>query len=93
MIYYRCKCGDRQSWSSMGEPRCVVCDKCGSTLGTSPTDHLPVEPHRFSAWRWDIDQRTGVRFQVLYCTACTQKEQRSEADALADASAEPEAPV
>lgn len=40
MIYYKCKCGKSESWSSMGVPACRVCKYCGTTLdGSEPIPH------------------------------------------------------
>lgn len=77
MIGYRCKCGHIWGSTSFGVPRCVTCDKCGSTMGAGPNDHLPLEPHNWSEWRWEINHVTGERHQSRYCyTLCGTREKR-----------------
>jgi hypothetical protein len=49
MQYYRCKCGERWSMSSMGVQDCITCDKCGSTLAQSPSSHGEPIPHDIRA--------------------------------------------
>lgn len=58
MIYYRCKCGESVSWSSMGVQDCQTCEKCGSTLGQSPSGHPEPKPH---------DIRAEIRDGKVYC--------------------------
>lgn len=45
MKYYRCKCGDQQSYGSMPPPFCHACPLCGSNLATHPADHDDAAPH------------------------------------------------
>lgn len=74
MIGYRCKCGELMAWSSMGVPQCVVCEKCGTTLANHPDHHLTEpEPHQWET-RWEIDHKTGERWQERSCLRCMTKE-------------------
>lgn len=49
MQYMRCKCGNRQCWTTMGASSCEVCEECGSTLGYGPNSHPEKTPHRVHA--------------------------------------------
>jgi hypothetical protein len=49
MRFMRCRCGELTCWTSMGSPRCHVCEKCNSTLAESPSSHLDPIPHDFYA--------------------------------------------
>lgn len=73
MIGYRCKCGERTAWSSMGVPRCDPCLSCGSTLAAHPDGHLDPLPHD---WRegWNIERTTGERFRERECSRCWKVE-------------------
>jgi hypothetical protein len=52
MRYYRCKCGNSYSWSSMGQPTCRGCKKCNTTLEEGPSLHTAPEPHKWVAHKW-----------------------------------------
>lgn len=73
MRYYRCKCGKRAAWSSMGVARCDGCEECGTTLAEGPNDHDTPEPHD---WReeWTIDKQTGERGKERVCLSCQRQE-------------------
>jgi hypothetical protein len=43
--YFQCKCGEAKSWSSMGQPSCRRCSKCGSDLAEGPSSHCEPSPH------------------------------------------------
>lgn len=73
MIYYRCKCGKHESWSSMGVPLCQVCEKCGSTLATSPSTHLDPKPHEYVT---QYDQDTGKPYEI--CLQCMRTKDQNE---------------
>lgn len=46
MQYYRCKCGNRQFWSSGGEPYpCQGCESCNTTFSQTKRGHKPLVPH------------------------------------------------
>src|SRR3546814_9028228 len=47
MQYYRCKCGKRTAWSSMGVMPCAGCPDCNTTLALGPDSHGEPEPHDF----------------------------------------------
>lgn len=36
MVYYRCKCGNREAFGSMPPPPCEECPLCLTTLETHP---------------------------------------------------------
>lgn len=74
MIYYRCKCGASESWSSMGVERCFACPQCGSDLATHPEGHSEPLPHEYGPPEWEIDKETGERWQVRRCVMCHRKE-------------------
>lgn len=44
-MFYRCKCGRAQAWSSMGVSLCDVCPDCGSNLALGPDSHRDPAPH------------------------------------------------
>ena len=46
MRYYRCACGEKESWSSMGTLPCEGCSKCGTTLAESRFGHETPKPHK-----------------------------------------------
>jgi len=56
MRFFRCKCGSRTAWSSMGVQTCEVCEECGSTLAESPDTHLEPTEHQ---WKTQFNQDTG----------------------------------
>lgn len=68
MQYYRCKCGETASWSSMGVARCERCSKCGSDLALGPDGHLEPVSHEYVT---KYDQNTGVPYEV--CRGCLQR--------------------
>lgn len=48
MVYYRCRCGKREVWSSGEMPaRCSPCGSCGSVPADSPSAHPDPIPHAF----------------------------------------------
>lgn len=67
MIYYRCKCGEHESWSSMGPRRCTRCKKCGSNLASGPESHSEPEPH--DVIRVPVETDTGEAF-LSTCSWC-----------------------
>jgi hypothetical protein len=69
MLFYRCQCGESQSWSSMGHSKCDPCEKCGTAIALGPDGH-GVEPHQWSEPYWIIDSKTGERAQEQRCRSC-----------------------
>ena len=65
MQYFRCKCGNLESWSSDGTTPCRACSKCGTTLAQHPDDHRTPVPHQ---WQTQYDQNTGKPFE--FCRVC-----------------------
>ncbi len=61
MRYFRCKCGERTAWSSMGIYPCERCSKCGSDLAESPNSHREPQPHRMQAERVQAQTDAGLR--------------------------------
>lgn len=77
MIYWRCKCGDRElRESGMPPARCKVCEKCGSTLATSPDTHDEPEPHKLVT---RYHPSTGKPYQVCTNSGCIHREGYAEA--------------
>lgn len=74
MIYYRCKCGQCESWGSMPPARCNSCPTCGSNLATGPDEHREPESHQ---WFARYDEKTGEPYEV--CGNCLQKKLDVEA--------------
>lgn len=74
MIYYRCKCGNAEAWSSMGVAPCIACSKCGSDLAASPNSHGAVQPHSFVT---KYDTNTGAPYET--CDRCYQRKDEIEA--------------
>ena len=77
MIYFRCKCGESQSWSSMGQPRCRRCSKCGSNLATSPEFHDEPKPHEI--YRGTVLTDEGEVPGISRCYFCNQTKAEIEA--------------
>ena len=69
MIYYRCKCGKAESWSSMGVSPCRGCSECNTTLATSPDNHLTPAPHQ---WTKEFNSGSGARIDDV-CMNCLTK--------------------
>lgn len=57
MQFYRCVCGTKTAWTSMGVAPCTACPKCGSDLAESPSLHQVPIAH---TWVTRYDQTTGV---------------------------------
>jgi len=66
MRFFRCKCGSRTAWSSMGVQTCEVCEECGSTLAESPDTHLEPTEHQ---WKTQFNQDTG-KPEYERCRVC-----------------------
>lgn len=70
MRYFRCKCGKREVWSSMGMPECSGCPECHTTLEETPSMHQEPSPHRWEdEWRI-VDQKTGESGLFVRCSRC-----------------------
>lgn len=74
MRYYKCKCGERTAWSSMGVYSCERCSKCGSNLAEGPTSHRDPSPHQMLAVRVSAATDSGVRDvgTLTQCVWCQQ---------------------
>jgi phage pi2 protein 07 len=68
MIYYRCKCGKKQVWSSIDIPECDGCYKCKTTLVARIELHKRLIPHIFIT---KYDENTGVSYKI--CQKCGKK--------------------
>lgn len=80
MIYYRCKCGKHESWSSMGTRACEGCRTCNTTLASGPEEHIsPVPPHELARVRVAADEGEAYRMSCLNChRRISEIEQRGE---------------
>ena len=67
MIFYRCKCGEREAIGSMPPPQCARCRKCGSDLASSPDRHREPEPHNFVAHQVETDEGPKPLSRCSYC--------------------------
>ena len=65
MKYLRCRCGQMESYSSMGSPPCRACPSCGTTLAEHPDEHKPPIPHNFEM---KFDEDTGEPYWI--CSRC-----------------------
>lgn len=77
MQYYRCKCGNLESWGSDGTTPCRACPKCGTTLAQHPDDHRQPVPHK---WQTQYDQNTGKPYEI--CRVCMNR--REDVEPLTD---------
>lgn len=74
MIYYRCKCGDLESYSSMGPRRCAFCTKCNTTLASGPEGHKTERTkHQMIKEQVETDEGNAVLTRCGYCLR-TKKE-------------------
>jgi len=71
MIYYRCKCGEIQAWSSMSIPDCDGCYKCKTTLAPNPELHKPLQKHEFII---KYNEDSGLPYKV--CHRCWKKREQ-----------------
>lgn len=69
----RCKCGELVVWTSMGQPACQTCPKCGSVPAGHPDHHPEPIPHDFVT---KYDQNTGEPYR--WCRRCAKKEADDE---------------
>lgn len=83
MRYYRCECGERECWTSMGVPTCEFCPTCGLTLAEAPGEHRVPQPHAFGEPAWNVDPKTGERWQERECSRCMYVERLTGTDPLA----------
>lgn len=65
MRYLRCKCGEREMWTTDGVQDCQGCEKCGTTFSGHPDGHNPLQPHQ---WKTMYDQNTGLPYKR--CEKC-----------------------
>jgi hypothetical protein len=68
MRFYQCKCGQATSWSSMGQPICRRCSKCGSSLAEGPSSHHEPNPHKI--YRGTVSTDEGEVPGVSRCYFC-----------------------
>lgn len=68
MQFYRCKCGNATSWTSMGVPACMACDECGSSLAQSPGGHADTKPHDYVV---RYEHNTGRPYEM--CRVCMRR--------------------
>ena len=73
MRTFRCKCGDKIRWSSMGEGHdCEGCDICNTTFASRPEGHKELKPHE---WEIKYNQNTGKPYKR--CKNCSQADAES----------------
>jgi len=65
--YYRCKCGKRVSWSSMGVYPCAGCAECNTTLAEDPYSHATPQPHDFSPQPVETNEGTRYLDRCRWC--------------------------
>lgn len=67
MKYYRCKCGENESWSSMGPRPCTWCKKCESDLAGGPESHDARRPHKVIAQKVKTDNGESILSTCIWC--------------------------
>lgn len=67
MKYYRCKCGEAQSWGSMPPPPCMECSECQTTLEVHPDDHRRAKPHNYQTHEVQTDEGMKPLTQCIWC--------------------------
>jgi hypothetical protein len=64
------------------------CDECHTTLSEGPNGHRDIEPHMWGPSYWQIDSKTGEKWQEHQCYHCHHaKERMSEEYAKLEAEA------
>lgn len=76
MVYYQCRCGDRWSHGSMAPPRCMGCEKCGTSLASHPSGLGTPSPHEFMEEQVQTDQGPQP---LSRCRFCGKTRQQTEA--------------
>lgn len=67
MQYYRCKCGKRQAWGSMGPSPCSGCLECNTTLEQYPSLHKEPKPHEMIATTVETDEGEATLSRCKWC--------------------------
>jgi hypothetical protein len=68
MIYYRCKCGKNEHWSSMGVAPCDFCHACNSTPASGPNGHRDTPtPHKIGRTKVKADEGEAYLVRCIYC--------------------------
>ena len=67
MQYYRCKCGQRESYGSMAPFPCQGCESCGTTLETSVSDHRAPQEHKWVGEKVDTDEGPKWLTRCAWC--------------------------
>lgn len=80
MIYYRCKCGNCQAWSSMGVNPCDGCPECNTTLETGPEHHEEPKPHDFVPTPVETDEGPKPLSRCRWCMRTPREIERVKAD-------------
>lgn len=78
MVYYRCKCGNHEAWTSMGVNPCCKCLKCGSNLATSPGSHEDPKPHDFRPTKVETNEGTSYLDRCFWCTKTRKQVEEEE---------------
>lgn len=69
MQYYKCKCGDKTSYGSIGPAPCEGCEKCGTNLAFHPEYLGKPVPHE---WRKKFNEDTGEPYMI--CKNCFKRD-------------------
>lgn len=72
MKYYQCKCGQYQSWGSLGPKRCAWCKLCQTTPAGGPSEHKTEQPaHEMFTTSVEMKTDAGkVEGQLTRCIHC-----------------------
>lgn len=68
MMFYRCKCGKKQVWSSIEISECDGCYRCKTTLVSRSELHKHIIPHDFIT---KYDENTGIAYKI--CQRCNKR--------------------
>lgn len=68
MRYYRCKCGQLESWGTMRPPQCSWCEACQSNPAETPDTHRTERtPHKWYQEKVDTDAGEAELTRCVYC--------------------------
>ncbi len=72
MRYVRCKCRNREGWTSDSFQDCQGCPDCKTTFASHPDNHRPLQPHD---WETVYNERTGKPYKR--CKNCHEVDEES----------------
>lgn len=67
MQHYKCKCGTRQMWGSVGPDPCFECAECHTTLEADGAAHRRAKAHQWVTNRVETDEGPAL---LSYCQWC-----------------------